>query len=198
MLIYCKDHLHNFIKQTQITPHYVWLEVDKGIFVNMEENLKICAVYNPPDNSPYCNKDIFEEISEHMLTWANSNSAILIVGDLNARTAELSDHEEIDKLDNTPILSREKIPSKRSNCDKKDNKMGRKLLHLCKSHNLQLLNGRATGDHGGALSFFDNREGASSIDVLIASDPPLPSVKSCCTQTGRTFLTLQNTAKSRP
>ena len=179
MLIYCKDHLFDFVKQLKITPHYVWLEVNKSIFFNMDDNIRICVVYNPPDNSPYCNKDIFEDISEYLLTWTNSNSPVLIVGDLNSRTSESPDYEEGDKIDETYIIpSRGTIPIKRKNCDRKENKMGKKLLHLCKSHNLQLLNGRASGDQHGAFTFFDSEEGASAIDVSIASDYLVPLVKS--------------------
>ena len=48
--------------------------------------------------------------------------------------------------------------------------MGIKLLDLCKAHDLQILNGRTTGDRGGSFTFHDTAQGASSIDVAVASD----------------------------
>ena len=49
--------------------------------------------------------------------------------------------------------------------------MGLKLIEFCKSHDLQILNGRSIGDPHGCFSFYDTKQGASAIDLAIASDP---------------------------
>ena len=56
--------------------------------------------------------------------------------------------------------------------------MGIKLLDLCKGHDLQILNGRTFGDNQGCFTFFDPNEGASAIDIAVASDPLQPMIKS--------------------
>ena len=57
LIIYYKNQLHKFLKQGVITPQYVWLEIDKTIFHALEDSIKICIAYNPPEKSKYCNKD---------------------------------------------------------------------------------------------------------------------------------------------
>ena len=56
--------------------------------------------------------------------------------------------------------------------------MGEKLIDLCKGHDLQILNGRKSGDSEGKFTYYDTREGASSIDIAVASDPIYPLIKS--------------------
>ena len=51
ILIYCKNHLHKFIKQYDKTPQYIWLQIDKSIFHSLEEPIRLCIAYNPPSNS---------------------------------------------------------------------------------------------------------------------------------------------------
>ena len=68
------------------------------------------------------------------------------------------------------LPGRELTLSKRANCDKKTNPMGVKLLDLCRTHDLQILNGRTTGDRSGSFTFYDTMQGASTIDVSVASD----------------------------
>ena len=158
-------------------PQYTWLEVDKSIFHSLDEPIHICVAYNPPISSKYCNKDIYEDISSHIMKYSHTTSRILIVGDLNSRTGDTTEYDEPDKHDEDHI-PREIIPSKRSNLDKTTNQMGERLIDLCKGCDLQILNGRISGDPKGTFTFFDRKAGASTIDVSIASDPLFPMIKS--------------------
>ena len=63
ILIYCKPGLEAYIKKGTQTRYYLWLEVDKSVFFEAEKSIRVCIIYNPPDSSNYCNKDIYEEIS---------------------------------------------------------------------------------------------------------------------------------------
>ena len=133
----------------------MWLEIDKSIFFAFEKNIRLCVAYNPPDNSKYCNKEFYDDISTNLIKHSNLNSPIILLGDLNSRTGELPDFEERDK--NTDIneyndFRRTTIPTKRNNCDKQTNAMGLKLLELCKSHDLQIINGRTFGDEDGCFN----------------------------------------------
>ncbi len=131
----------------------------------------MCIAYNPPENSHYCNKDLYDEISLLMLKKCHMHTPFLLVGDLNSRTGLLPDYEvRNDKDPENRIPGRELTLDSRENCDKKTNPMGIKLLDLCKTHDLQILNGRTTGDRGGSFTFHDTMQGASSIDVSVASD----------------------------
>ena len=48
LIIYYKNHLEKFIKTLKKTPNYVWLELKKELFYNLNKNLKLCVIYNPP------------------------------------------------------------------------------------------------------------------------------------------------------
>ena len=60
--------------------------------------------------------------------------------------------------------------------------MGTKLIDMCKAYDLQILNGRTFGDRLGSFTFFDRIQGASAIDVAIASDSIQPMIKSFLVQ----------------
>ena len=94
IIVYCKEHLHKHIKKTKLTPHYLWLTIDKTIFYNLKTAVKVCVAYNPPENSKYCNKEMYEDISSDLLKISNSKHPILLIGDLNSRTGNLPDFED--------------------------------------------------------------------------------------------------------
>ena len=60
--------------------------------------------------------------------------------------------------------------------------MGKKLIDLCKAHDLLVLNGRAVGDPHGKHTYYDSSQGASTINIAIASNPLLEQVKSFVVQ----------------
>jgi exonuclease III len=184
MIIYCKNHLHKYIKEVLRTPHYIWLEINKNIFHSLQETIKICIAYNPPDSSKYCNKNIYEDISTILLTTCKPESPFLLIGDLNSRTGDLLDYQDEtdDRDDENSPPRRQIIPETRHNCDKKTNQMGIQLTELCKGHDLQLLNGRTIGDHRGSFTFHDTQQGASTIDVAVVSDSLQPMIKSFLVQ----------------
>lgn len=174
LLIYIKNHLFDYVKKVTVTPYFIWLEIEKSIFLSQEEPIQLCIAYNPPESSPYCNKNFYDEISLLLLKKCHISSPFLLIGDLNARTGELEDFEQPNETqqngEEESIPGREFDIQKRANCDKKSNPMGTKLLDLCKMHDLQILNGRTAGDRRGLFTFHDTMQGASAIDIAIASD----------------------------
>ena len=60
--------------------------------------------------------------------------------------------------------------------------MGIKLIDFCKGHDLQILNGRIKGDQTGSFTFYDTQQGASTIDMAVASDSIQPMIKSLLVQ----------------
>ena len=86
-------NIEKFVRKVKITPFYVWILIDKNVFHKLDKSIKICVVYNPPENSKYCNKDIYDDISLDLLQKSTSNHPIIIMGDLNSRTGTLEDFE---------------------------------------------------------------------------------------------------------
>ena len=178
ILIFSKEEQAKYVETAKKTPRYVWIIINKSVFHNLKKSVKICVAYNPPENSKYCNKDFFSDLSQDLLQTSNNNSPLILLGDLNARVGELPDYEEIEEKYLEYTIGRKTFPTRRKNWDKTVNNMGQKLLEFCKSHDLQILNGRSIGDTSGSLTFYDTRNGGSAIDVAIASDPIVNEVKS--------------------
>ena len=71
----------------------------------------------------------------------------MIIGDFNARIRNLQDYDSISNLNNENPLSTSTNPqSKRNACDVNVNTEGNKVINLCKSFDLMVLNGRTTGE----------------------------------------------------
>ena len=106
----------------------------------MKKPLLVCICYNPPANSKYCNKDLYDEISTQLLRKSCIESPVMIIGDLNSRIASVPDFDTDDatKWDDqlTSSSHRPISPTTRQNCDKTTNLMGLKLIDLCKTHDL--------------------------------------------------------------
>ena len=103
----------------------MWLDVDQHIFFNLTENLKLCVLYAPPSSSSYCKKCIFDELPNDLLTYSSNNRPTALLGDFNARTAELLDYMEDDNCNKTPNTSQFPL-RKRNNCDAQINAHGKK------------------------------------------------------------------------
>ncbi len=171
ILIYYKSYLQDHVKVVKTHSNYVWLEINKDIFINAKHNLRICAVYIPPYDSRYFSSDIFDNLIDDIIDFSGETDKLLLIGDFNARTQCLPDNiPETKQSDNNGI----DIPNigyfiPRSNCDLGDpNSHGRNLLNLCRSSDLRILNGRIFGDSSGNLTCFSNN-GASCVDYAIAS-----------------------------
>ena len=184
ILIYCKTSLEKYIKKGNQSPYYLWLEIDRSLFLNADKSIRFCIIYNPPENSHYCNRDLYEEISLNLFKNSGANCPVILLGDMNSRTGSLVDFEELETskhdVDERVILDhgRKTIPTERDNCDQVSNNMGKKLIDLCKAHDLLILNGRTVGDPHGKFTFYDTSQGASTIDLAVASNPLIEQVKS--------------------
>ena len=98
MYIYIKKHISNALKAVKTSSSCV----DRNLFFNLTENLKLCVLYVPPASFSYCKKCIFDEIPNDLLTYWSTNSPTALLGDFNARTAELLDYMKDDNCNKTP------------------------------------------------------------------------------------------------
>ncbi len=109
---------------------------------------------------------------------------VLCAGDFNARTGEgmdyLEDTDTTIRVDGVSWSSGQPDFPKRHNQDRVTNPHGRRLLDLCKSCNMLILNGRCDGDQHGAFTFASQNgsEGRSLVDYFLAPPHFLPHVQS--------------------
>ena len=160
----------NVIKKSN---NFIWVEIHRSVIKNLEKNLIICAKYIHDITSVYYSPNIFQELSKDILDFGDQNTPLLIIGDMNARTSTSDENPPAPSIDHSECYIETEnynIQIKpRNNCDKEINAHGNKIIEICKSYNLQILNGRMDGDPLGNLTYFNENLGASAVDYCICS-----------------------------
>ena len=165
-----------FIKEIKTNmDNIIWLQLDVE-----QTRLLIGFIYIHPDTSPYANENIFSELEEEIISLQNATGIqdCILLGDMNARTANLDEEVKFDSLSNLPLPEDYPVSQglkKRSNPDTHINTYGRKLIEFCKSNVLHILNGRSEGDNPGNYTFV-SQQGKSVIDYCLASSGCLPLI----------------------
>ena len=107
------------------------------------------------------------EVIENILCLQNKGR-VMIMGDLNARTGNLDDTITPDKSDDQFDISINEPPPKRNSQDSVTNPRGLEMLEMCKSLDLNIINGRKTGDLFGNYTCY-KYNGSSVVDYLLTS-----------------------------
>ena len=170
MILY-KNDLSKNIKFLENSNNFVWIEIDKTCIKNMQNNLILVGTYINDTTSTYYHDDILEEFSSGILKYGSDSKPILLMGDFNGRVGNLDDRY----IDDTPLT--QNIPTQkpdfdiptRKNCDIIANSHGKKIIQLCQSMNLLIINGRTIGDAIGNLTFMNASRGTSTIDYCLCN-----------------------------
>ncbi len=153
----------------------LWLWLDGNYFC-LPSDLHIYCVYIPHENSKiYTEREInmFQTLAQET-AHSQTKGMILHLGDFNSRIGNLN--ENWDPADITRLNHQEpyieanihaSIPIRSSN-DNKINNFGRKLINMCETLGLVILNGRTPGDNSGKLTCYTHN-GSSLIDYGICS-----------------------------
>ena len=152
----------------------IWLKFDKKL-CNHCKDIYIAFTYFPPYNSTFLKEhevDLFTEL-EKQLSKYMSIGDIFIFGDLNSRTKTLPDFIVDDELhasvlDNGLEYKADNQLTERINPDQGHNEYGLKLLSLCKSTGVRIVNGRHGEGHSNDFTF-NGARGLSTIDYLITT-----------------------------
>jgi exonuclease III len=127
---------------------------------------------------------VFGKIQSTISELALGGESVLIAGDMNARTAGVSDVPELEQVEalrehfGTSIGGADPaalaaLPA-RCNRDKAKNTFGVHLGAFCRSTGMAILNGRIQGDRQGALTFPHEDGGGSTIDLFVATASLFP------------------------
>ena len=165
ILLY-KNVFHDWISIVKTSPNFLWFKINKH-YTKTTEDIYACGLYIKPITSNYFDPEIFEELEKDILNFSSKGS-ILLLGDLNSRTGKYSDsvcHDGHNIITNDQSDS-SFCPSQRNSYDNDLNSHGKRLLDICKSADLKILNGRVSGDTLGRPTF-QGRNGISVIDYAI-------------------------------
>ena len=84
------------IKILKSSNSYIWYGIDKSLFYNLPDNIKVCSIYSPPENSNYYTNNIWDELKAVIFGFTTSTSRFMIIGDSNARVGDLSEFSDDD------------------------------------------------------------------------------------------------------
>ena len=128
-----------------IYDHFCLVYNQQKIYQGNERYLR-CGLYIPPSSSKYFDPELFEELEKDVLNFSSQGS-ILLLGDFNPRTGKYSDsvcHDGSNIIVNDQFES-SVSPIRRNIYDNEINNHGKRLLDICKSAELKILNGRVSG-----------------------------------------------------
>jgi exonuclease III len=153
----------------------VWVKLDKVAF-NFVEDVFLGLTYIPPQNSTFYHAhDVdFFDVLQHDCSKYSSDGCVVLCGDFNARVSNKADYilaetgieRVVRQAEN--LVTNTNLPV-RVSCDVHSNAFGSKLLDLCKSTGLCIVNGR-TGKDGskGEFTCYASR-GSSVVDYVLTS-----------------------------
>ena len=188
---YVKTALSPHVKQWKASSDasLLWLKVDKT--AGFKRDLFVGLTYAWPEGSTHYDLpiavDVFDTLAEDISSIYAAEGLVLLAGDFNARTATVTDHvakEEYESLldDNVPLPAElPEVIAQRNSCDTTVNRFGRRLIELCQTANLLILNGRVRGDTQGAFTF-QSANGRSVVDYFVADPNMFQYEMSLCVQ----------------
>lgn len=160
---------------------YMWFKLKKEFF-NLECDLYVACVYICPIGSSYSHKtnDIFEALEADIAEYSKKGKCLLC-GVFNGRTCTAPDYclnDSVADIIDVPYNYVEDVELPRSNCDlSKPDHNGVKVLYLCKSSGLRIVNGRCVGDAVGFYTCFSHNGSPSVIDYMLLSSTLLDMVE---------------------
>ena len=160
--------------------NFVWLEINKKYIKNLQNNFFVVGAYINDITSSYYDDKIFQELHMDILEFGSGDTPILFMGDFNGRTGTLDDvYRESHQIENTiSVPSTTTNLPKRRNCDELTNSHGKKIIDICQTYNIVILNGRTKGDMIGNFTHLNNNSGVSTVDYGLCNEYLLDSVDS--------------------
>ena len=173
--VFIRENLINLFEHVKMeNEDTIWVKIKKEVSGEIRDIYIGTCYFNPAraDESTQFIPNLIENILS-----LKSKGNIMINGDLNARTGNLDDTISPDKYDENFNISAHVNKQNRNSQDKVVNQRGNDLLDLCKSFDINIANGRTTGDLFGNYTMF-NWNGSSAVDYLLTSESLSPQISS--------------------
>ena len=179
VILYYREHLKHGIEVVKNNyDTIIWIKLKHDLF-NLENDIYICGEYIWGQDSPAYNTvdvDLFETL-ENDISFFQEIGDVFFTGDFNSRVGNKSDFIVCDTLNPSTDIDGYIPDNKlsRASNNKSHNSHGLKLLDLCKTYSLRIVNGRI----GYSNNFtFLSRNGSSVIDYLLTHEHNFPLLNS--------------------
>ena len=161
----------------------IWVLLD-ATFFGLPRDLAIGAIYEGPQQSAVTlreNREAFSQV-QVQLDLLHADTAVMLIGDMNARTRMASDridtqHSTAQPKELWAIQGECTVDNRRNNLDTGTNGYGTHFLNLCRNNELLICNGRLEGDRRGMFTSFQ-KKGHSVVDYAAVTAALLPRVNS--------------------
>ena len=176
LIVYYKKELSKMITKINNSNNFIWLKLNKSQ-TGLDEDIYLGTVYLKPRTSSVSpeHDNIIENLRNSIHDFSQKGK-IILMGDFNARTAELNDFVTLDNVSYqncheylpTDYTTDIQLPQ-RQNMDFIINEQGKCLIDLCIESKIRILNGRVMGDSLGSYTYYSS-QGKSCIDYVISSE----------------------------
>jgi exonuclease III len=173
-IVLVKDTFVSYVTVIElVSDSIVWCKIDKSC-VECDEDIYCAFIYIPPSSSNYYvtyDCDLFHELEAKIAKYILLGK-VFIIGDFNSRTKQYPDFIPNDYLHDsvshmfTYIMDEEM--HERVNPDTGRNDFGPRLLNLCKSTGIRIVNGRHKDGLANDYTYHGPR-GLSVIDYLLST-----------------------------
>ncbi len=177
--VYYKKSIRKGIKFIKCETDFIWLKLCKT-FLGIEQDVYVCLAYIPPEYDNYYKNRGIDSVSliENEIIKLEGQGSIILMGDINARTGNSFDYikDDCDKGIDIDWYRPDFMSVDRTSEDRmKPCTRGNKLLQLCKSARLRILNGRTIGDACGLFTCF-KENGNSVIDYMLTNEENVKNI----------------------
>ena len=174
-----KNEFHDWISVEKASPNFVWFKISLS-YTKTSKDTFVRWAYIPPYNSNYFHPELFEDLESDIENYASQGSVLLMV-DLISRTGKYPDSVSWEGNNIITNDQSEYAPSfnQRNRFENDLNNHGKRLLGICRSADLIILNGRLSDDSIGRATFH-GRNGPSVVDYAIWDQDLFSSRRTFC------------------
>ena len=180
----CSGGLAVYVKNKSIVIKELKTESKLGIFLLLDrkffgsdKDVLFCCVYIQPEYSNIYNLFAGDNgilMLQDMLVDIRTkhDCQIIIMGDMNSRTANLDDFIFDDNMKYIPVNFYENsdFALLRNNADKETNNFGHSVLKMCKHLDIHIVNGRSKSDQNGEFTYYGNDSCSTTDYALMSSE----------------------------
>ena len=175
LAVFCKEDIKEYVNPVKSkNENILWVNIKKE-FTGLGKDIYLGTLYFTPSGNKESVQKIYQSLEENILCFQRKG-LIILQGDFNAHTNSVPDYTESDNfVEGSSDTFQHPVSTRNSEDNSQVDMRGEELLELCKSLNLNILNGRKLGDIFGKLTSFQ-WNGQSVVDYVVTSYELFPFI----------------------